>query len=190
MTLLITIFLVLINIFNTIQTNSPQVHREKKYWSNSQNEILNILILIGGGSDGDGGVGDCLYCLCLCCPYGVSCHMFSLSLSLLPLWSESSHIQYIVFVSVFVCIALKEWVTTSCFLTPTNHICRSMSALLRDKANMIFPCPHIIVYHLSLWYCPFLIFIKNIKYLKSKKQIHSKKIVLGYIHFCKNAHTS
>ena len=41
-----------------------------------------ILTLTGGGSDGDGGVGDCLYCLCLCGPYGVSYHILSLSLSL------------------------------------------------------------------------------------------------------------
>ena len=69
---------------------------------NSGNEIFIILPLIGGGSDGDGGVGDCLYCLCLCGPYGVSHHMFSLSLSVPPPDIELSHV-FFVFVSVFVC---------------------------------------------------------------------------------------
>ena len=79
MSLLITIFLVLINIYNTIQTNSPQVKMIFFKWCIHLTFFIDLSTKIfssqffvpkhsfsGGGPDCHGSLAHCLHCLCLC----------------------------------------------------------------------------------------------------------------------------
>ena len=67
MSLLITIFLVLINIYNTIQTNSPQVEMIPRFFNK---DIFLVIFWTktfpGGGPDCHGSLAHCLHCLRLC----------------------------------------------------------------------------------------------------------------------------
>ena len=66
MALLVTLFLVLVNIFNTVTTNTPKVKQ-----IHIKLTICHICFK-GGGSDCDRGMDACLYPLCLWCPDRVS----------------------------------------------------------------------------------------------------------------------
>ena len=66
MALLVTLFLVLVNIFNTVTTNTPKVKQ-----IHIKLTICHICFK-GGGADCDRGMDACLYPLCLWCPDRVS----------------------------------------------------------------------------------------------------------------------
>lgn len=70
MTLLITVFLVLINIFNTIQTNSPKVVQQKDILQSA----LTWYIFTGGRSHCYRGLAHRLHRVCVCSPDWVHGH--------------------------------------------------------------------------------------------------------------------
>ena len=68
MTLLVTIFLVLINIHNTIQTNSPKVchhHHPPYQYIIIVIIITTITLCVGRGPHSHRVLGDCMHHLCL-----------------------------------------------------------------------------------------------------------------------------
>ena len=74
MTLLVTIFLVLINIFNTIQTNSPKAEGLTGKYSKIKMKSHSSLIMIFHNFS-HRSLGNCMYYICLWCPWRVHCDL-------------------------------------------------------------------------------------------------------------------